>query len=86
MTDNTPDPAYLAIPMTACQSSNISQHGYDAASQTLALQFSNGTVYRYPDVPQEVADRLATTKSVGSFFANEIRAVYVGVKQEPVKP
>lgn len=74
-------PAALVIPLTPCKSSNIKAHGYDAASKTLAVQFSSGHTYHYADVGPDVFERLGKAKSVGSFFASDIRNAFTGVKQ-----
>jgi hypothetical protein len=70
------------IHLTAVKSSTISHHGYDAATKTLAIKFSSGLEYRYHNVPQDVADKLGKAKSVGGFFASDIRNSFNGVKQE----
>lgn len=81
MNNKANKPAAPVIAMTPCKSSNISAHGYSAATQTLAIQFSSGHTYHYDKVSQDMADRLCQAKSVGSFFASEIRNGFTGVKQ-----
>lgn len=70
-----------AIPMTACKSSNIAAHGYDAASRTLEVQFTNGARYQYHDVPPEVADGFTQAESVGKFFTQSVRGQF---KHSPI--
>lgn len=81
MSDKPKKPAAPVITLTPCKSSNISAHGYDAATQTLAIQFSSGLTYHYDKVSQDVVDRLGKAKSIGSFFATDIRNAFTGVKQ-----
>lgn len=66
------------IAMTPVASSNIAAHGYDAASQTLAVQFKGGKVYHYSGVPQDTADAFIAAESKGSHFAREIRPAFEG--------
>ncbi len=70
----------MNIPLTPCKSSNIRAHGYDAATKTLVVEFSNGGKYRYNGVPQDVYDGLAKADSPGAFFAKSVRASYQGSK------
>ena len=81
MTDKDKKPAALVIDLKPCKSSNISAHGYDAATKTLAVQFSSGHTYHYSDVPPDVFERLGKAKSVGGFFASDIRNAFKGIKQ-----
>ena len=85
MSDQSNLKAAPVISMTACKSSNISHHGYDVDSQTLAITFSSGATYHYDNVPQEKIDALGKCKSVSSFFATDIRNAFRGVKQEVIK-
>jgi hypothetical protein len=72
-----PDTAHPEIQLTPCESSLIHAHGYDAATQTLALQFKAkggpGATYHYADVPPEMYAALQTSDSVGRFFGSEIK-------------
>ncbi len=85
MSDQSKPKAAPVISMTACKSSNISHHGYDATSKTLAITFSSGATYHYDNVPQEKIDALGKAKSVGGFFATDIRNAFKGIMQEVKK-
>lgn len=61
------------IPMTACESSNVAAHGYDATTKTLALQFKSGGLYHYHDVPADVAAGLTEAKSIGQYVGQSIK-------------
>jgi hypothetical protein len=61
---------------TAVSSSTVASVGYDSASQTLEVEFMNGSVYQYFDVPQGVFDSLLTTDSPGGFMHEQIRGFY----------
>ncbi len=57
-------------------SSNIASIGYDANSQTLEIEFLNGGVYQYFDVPQHVFDELMSANSHGQYLAQNIKGHY----------
>lgn len=55
------------------QSSCLTSVGYQAASRTLEVEFRNGSVYRYFEVPACVHEALIEAPSKGRFFATEVR-------------
>lgn len=59
---------------TPVQSSNIHSVGYD--NGVLEIQFHNGGIYQYFDVPAQVYEALLAADSKGGFFARGIRGVY----------
>lgn len=63
----------LQISMMPCTSKTIGAYGYDAETQTLAVQFSNGHVYHYQAVPIELYVELCDAESKGAFFGSRIR-------------
>lgn len=56
---------------TPVTSSNLASAFHDG--EDLFLEFKNGKVYRYLDVPQQVFDELLSTESAGRFFHSNIR-------------
>lgn len=70
------------------QSSHLDQHGYDPATKTLTIQFTNQAVYQYLGVPQTKADALAQSQAPGVYFHAKIKGNYPvqqivgGVKKE----
>jgi hypothetical protein len=52
--------------------SNIRSVGYDAGSQTLEVEFTNGTVMQYGRVPADLHRRLMSATSPGSFFKDYV--------------
>lgn len=58
------------------RSSNLHSVGYNLWSRTLEIQFRNGRIYQYFDVPWEVYAGLMNAGSHGRFFAIFIRAGY----------
>ncbi|WP_083233036.1 KTSC domain-containing protein [Pseudomonas graminis] len=57
-------------------SSNIASVGHDASSQTLEIEFLNGSIYEYYDVPDDVYQELVHASSVGGYFAQRVKNVY----------
>lgn len=57
-------------------SSNVLAIAYDIDTNTLQVQFNDGSVYHYYDVPEDVAIAMLKTTSPGRFVWNELRDVY----------
>lgn len=58
------------------KSSNIQGVSYDVDSQTLYVQFNNGSEYSYAGVPQEEYDSLIEAPSPGSYLNDNIKGQY----------
>ncbi|MBI2313272.1 MAG: KTSC domain-containing protein [Betaproteobacteria bacterium] len=56
--------------------SNIRSVGYEPASQTLEVEFSNGAVCQYSRVSQDLYRRFMNATSPGSFFKDNIEEDY----------
>ena len=54
-------------------SSNIASIGYDPPSETLEVEFQNGSVYQYYNVGQSTYDELMATPSKGKFLIYQIK-------------
>lgn len=61
------------IPVT---SSNIEAIGYDVGSETLSVEFKNGSTYQYFDVPERVFEELRDAGSVGAYLSSNIKGVF----------
>ncbi|MCK5509536.1 MAG: KTSC domain-containing protein [Desulfobacterales bacterium] len=57
-------------------SSNIAYIGYDNDTEILKVEFLNGSVYEYKNVPSVVYEELMNAASHGSYFNREIRMTY----------
>jgi hypothetical protein len=62
--------------MINVDSSNIEAIGYDENSSTLQVEFKNGGMYQYFDVPEEVFIGLRDADSVGGYLAARIKGTY----------
>jgi hypothetical protein len=61
-------------------SSDIASFGYDAASETLEIEFRATGVYRYYSVPKVVYEELCATPSPGKYFLQHIKRKYAWEK------
>lgn len=57
-------------------SSNLNSVGYDADTETLEVEFRNGGVYQYFEVPPSTHQNLLDAPSLGSYFNSHIRNSY----------
>jgi len=62
--------------MTNVDSSNVEAVGYDEDSSTLQVEFKNGAMYQYFDVPENVFIGLRDAGSVGGYLAAVIKGTY----------
>jgi len=58
------------------RSSNVYSVGYDSATQTLEVEFQEGSVYQYYGVPRSIYLNLVNASSIGSFLARYIKDEY----------
>ncbi len=61
-------------------SSNIAAIGYNEDNQVLEIEFNNGSVYQYSDVPSSERDGIMSAESKGRYFHANIRERYPYVK------
>lgn len=57
-------------------SSNIASIGYDEETATLEIEFNNGSIYHYFDVPYNVYSELVSAESHGKYLAAHIKGHY----------
>lgn len=60
--------------MIAVSSSNIESIGYE--DETLQVQFLNGSIYQYFDVPEHIFIGLCDADSVGIYLAANVKGIY----------
>jgi len=58
------------------ESSAMNSVGYDSNESVLVVEFPNGTVYHYFDVPSEVHSGLLSAESHGKYFHRHIRGKF----------
>lgn len=57
-------------------SSNIASIGYDPGSETLEIEFTNGSIYQYFNVPAGLHEQLMAAPSKGQSLNTYIRNAY----------
>ncbi|WP_454843560.1 KTSC domain-containing protein [Rahnella aceris] len=57
-------------------SSNINSVGFHEDEEILEIEFNNGSVYQYFDVPKHVFDDLVNAESPGGYFARNIKGIF----------
>jgi KTSC domain len=55
------------------ESEAVSSVGYDARRRTLAVEFREGRVYDYLEVPEETYRELMEAESIGNFVSTRIK-------------
>lgn len=58
------------------QSNNIDKIGYDASQHTLRVHFSNGAIYDYLQVPEEIFRLFCNSPSKGKFLKDQLKFRY----------
>ena len=58
------------------ESSNIARFKYDEASRVLKIEFKNGGLYDYFDVPDNVFEGMRNAPSKGQYLAQLIKGKY----------
>jgi len=66
----------IAFPLLKSTSNVIKSFDYEGKTQTLRVEFNNGSVYKYHDVPDSVYQELKIAPSVGQYFNTHIREKY----------
>jgi KTSC domain len=54
-------------------SSNLASIGYDSSTQVLEVEFLDGSIYQYSDVPSSVYAGLMAASSHGSYLAQHVK-------------
>jgi len=90
-TEPPPTPNHITsrIPRQSVQSSAIAKIGYSKRHHILEIEFVNGAIYRYFDVPLPVCRELMSAESKARFYDSNIKKHYRSAlvrqrqKQEP---
>ena len=61
---------------TYVSSTNISSIGYDAATETLEIEFLSSAIYQYFNVPLNMQEQLMQAGFKGKFLHRYIKNVY----------
>jgi hypothetical protein len=71
------------IPRAAVQSSALARVGFSKRRHILEIQFTNGSVYRYYDVPPSRYRDLCAAASKGGYYATQIKKSYRFARVRP---
>ncbi|MGC2352747.1 MAG: KTSC domain-containing protein [Candidatus Udaeobacter sp.] len=71
------------IPRQRVESSAIAAVGYSKRRHILEIEFVNGAIYRYLDVPSAVHRDLMSAESKARFYDSKIRRHYRSVLVQP---
>ena len=58
------------------ESSNISGFSYEESSQVLRVEFKNGSLYEYFDIPDFIFEGMKKAPSKGQYLAQNIKGTY----------
>jgi len=76
LTDSASIRDVIAFPLLKNTSAVIKSFDYDGGKKTLRIEFNNGSIYQYHDVPESVYQEMKTTASIGQYFNAKIRDKY----------
>jgi len=62
--------------MIPVASSNLEAIGYEESTETLRIQFTNGSIYEYRNVPVVVFNDFKQAGSLGAYLNRNIRNAY----------
>lgn len=54
-------------------SSNVLSVGYDTTTSTMEVEFKNGEVYQYYEVPERIYQNLINAASVGKYLDQNVK-------------
>ena len=58
------------------ESSMIKSYGFDSSNSTLEVEFNNGAIWQYFDVPESTYYDMKSAGSCGKFFHGNIKGQY----------
>jgi len=79
----TPNHFISHIPREPVQSSAIAKVGYSKRRHILEIEFVNGAIYRYFDIPLSVHRELMSAQSKARFYDSNIRKHYRSILVRP---
>lgn len=81
----SPDPIVSHIRREPIDSTAIATVGYSKRLHALEIEFVNGAIYRYLEVPRTVYGKLVAADSKARFYDKNIRGRYRSIHVRPRK-
>ncbi|MGI9088323.1 MAG: KTSC domain-containing protein [Chthoniobacterales bacterium] len=81
--DRTIEPIVSHIPRAAVDSSGLATIGYSKHLHALEIQFRDGLIYRYLEVPVVTYRELVSAESKARFYNQRIRGKYHCLRVRP---
>lgn len=81
--DRDAEPIVSRIKRAPVESNAIAAIGYSKRLHALELEFRNGFIYRYEDVPPAVYDELLSAASKARYYDQNVRGKYHRVRVKP---
>jgi lysyl-tRNA synthetase class 2 len=66
--------------LTPIESSMFTGHHYDPNTRQMTVQFKNGSVHQYDDVPMEKHEAFSGSASKGRYFNDHIKSNFASRK------
>ncbi len=84
-TEPSPTPSHIVsrIPRQRIESSAIAKVGYSKRRHILEIEFVNGAIYRYLDVPSSMYRDLISAESKARFYDFNIKGKYRSARVQP---
>lgn len=57
-------------------SSTVAKIGYESSTSTLEIEFHNGNIYQYFDVPEQIWEEFKSAASQGKFLSQNIKGQF----------
>jgi hypothetical protein len=83
--DRNIEPIVSRIHREAVESSAINSVGYSRHLHALEIEFHDGLIYRYEEVPTRVYHGLVTSESKARFYNQNIRGKYHCLRVRPAR-
>jgi hypothetical protein len=83
--DRNVEPIVSRIHREAVESSAIDTIGYSRHLHALEIEFHDGLIYRYEEVPTRVYHGLVSSESKARFYNKNIRGKYHCVRVKPAR-
>jgi len=81
--DQSADPIVSRIKREPVESTALAAVGYSRKLHALEIEFNNGAIYRYEDVPVAVYRGLLGADSKARYYDQNVRAKYHSLRVKP---